>query len=61
VRFIAKDHGIRDLKDAMSRDILKALDDAGIGVASATFEIVGLPSLRIEDVRGAGSGVVKKD
>ena len=57
VRFIAKDHGIRDLKDAMSRDILKALDDAGIGIASATFEIVGLPPLRIDDVRGTGSGV----
>lgn len=57
VRFIAKDHGIRDLKDGMSRDILKALDDAGIAIASATFEIVGLPPLRIED-RGTGSGVV---
>ena len=54
VRFIAKDHGIRGLKDAMSRDILKALDNAGIGMASATFEIVGLPPLRIEDSRVAG-------
>ena len=61
VRFIAKDHGIRNLKDAMSRDILKALDDAGIGMASATFEIVGLPPLRIEDVSGTGPGVVKKN
>ncbi len=52
VRFIAKDHGIRSLKDVMSRDILKALEEAGIGVASATFEIVGLPPLRIEDARG---------
>ena len=60
VRFIAKDHGIRGLKDVMSRDILKALDDAGIGVASATFEIVGLPPLRLEDVRGIGSEVAKK-
>ena len=48
VRFIAQDHGIRGLKDAMSRDILAALDEAGIGIASATFEIVGLPPLRIE-------------
>ena len=47
VRFIAEDRGVRDLKDAMSRDILKALDEAGIGVASATFEIVGLPPLRV--------------
>lgn len=31
VRFIAKDHGIHELKDALSRDILQALDEAGIG------------------------------
>ena len=62
VPFFAKDHGIRGLKDAMSRDILKALDDAGMGIASATFEIVGLPPLRIEDVRGsAGVGAVKEN
>ncbi len=48
VRFIAKDHGVRDLKDAMTRDILVAMDAAGIGVASATFEVVGLPPLRVE-------------
>lgn len=54
VRFIARDHGIRELKDAMSREILTALDDAGIGIASATFEVVGLPPLRLE--RGVGEG-----
>ena len=48
VRFIARDHGIRGLKDAMSREVLAALDDAGIGIASATFEIVGVPPLRLE-------------
>jgi small-conductance mechanosensitive channel len=48
VRFLAEDHGVRDLKDAMTRDILAAMDAAGIGVASATFEVVGLPSLRVE-------------
>ena len=47
VRFVAEDRGIRDLKDAMSRDILAALDEAGIGIASATFEIVGLPPIRL--------------
>lgn len=53
VRFIAKDAGVRELKDAMSRDILHALDAAGITVASATFEIVGLPPLHIRNgVRG---------
>ena len=47
-RFLVEDHGVRDVKDAMTRQILGALDEAGIGVASATFEVVGLPSMRIE-------------
>lgn len=49
VRFVVKDHSIRDLKDAVSRDILKAFDQAGIGIASATYDIVGLPTLRIHN------------
>ena len=48
VRFIARDHGVRELKDAMSREILAALDQAEIGIASATFEVVGIPPLRLE-------------
>lgn len=48
VRSIAQDHAIRDLKDAMTRDILAGLDAAGIGIASATYDIVGLPPIRIE-------------
>lgn len=48
VRFFAKVRGARDLKDTMSRDILRAFDAAGIGIASATFEIVGLPPLRVQ-------------
>lgn len=54
MRFIAEEYGIRDLKDAMSRDILKALDEAGIGIASSIFEVVGLPPLRIESLSGNG-------
>ncbi|HEX6174089.1 MAG TPA: hypothetical protein VF089_08745 [Candidatus Binatia bacterium] len=49
VRFIVEDHGIRRVKDAMSRDILRALKEADIKVASTTFEITGLPPLRIRD------------
>jgi small-conductance mechanosensitive channel len=48
VRFIARTHGIRELKDLMSRDILQALEQANISIASATFEIVGLPTLRVQ-------------
>ncbi|HMB04847.1 MAG TPA: mechanosensitive ion channel domain-containing protein [Isosphaeraceae bacterium] len=59
VRFIAEDRGVRDLKDVMSREILAAFDEAGIGIASATFEIVGLPPIRLrrdgqDDGEGAG-------
>jgi hypothetical protein len=31
------------MKDEMSREVLAGLDAAGIGIASATFEITGLP------------------
>jgi small-conductance mechanosensitive channel len=48
VRFVTRTRGTRELKDKMSREILAALDAAGIGLASATYEIVGLPPLKIE-------------
>lgn len=54
VRFLCADHGVRDVKDAMSRDILRDLDAAGIEIASATFQIVGLPTLRVARDRPAG-------
>ena len=37
-------HRIRSAKDAMSRYILEELDRAGIGIASATYDIVGFPA-----------------
>jgi small-conductance mechanosensitive channel len=56
VRFLVPEHGIRDIKDAVSRDILKGLDAAGIGIASATLEVVRLPPLRVERARPAADG-----
>lgn len=47
VRFVARDHGARELKDAITRSILAGYEEAGIEIASATFEVVGLPVLRI--------------
>lgn len=47
VRFIVPEHGIRDIKDAISRDVLDALEKEGMGVASATFELTGVPTLRL--------------
>ena len=58
VRFIARDHGVRDMKDRMSRDVLRALDDAGIGLASATYDIVGFPPLQIASLPEAGAARV---
>ncbi|MBA3459000.1 MAG: mechanosensitive ion channel [Deltaproteobacteria bacterium] len=62
VRFIAREHGVRELKDAMSRDILDGLQQAGIEIASATFQIVGLPKVHVDvgpgpdRAPGAGDG-----
>jgi len=58
VRFIAPQHGARALKDAMSRDILAALDAAKLEVASATYEIIGLPPLV---VRGEATQMIPHD
>ncbi|MFP5276708.1 MAG: mechanosensitive ion channel family protein [Acidobacteriota bacterium] len=49
VRFLCRTHDIRALKDAISRDILAGLEEAGIGIASSTYDIVGFPPLRLED------------
>jgi small-conductance mechanosensitive channel len=53
LRFIARASGTRDMKDKMSREILAAFDEAGIGIASATYDIVGFPPIRVEDATQA--------
>ena len=53
VRFIVSEHDIRGIKDNISRDILHAFDAQGIGIASATYDIVGFPPLRYENEGGA--------
>jgi small-conductance mechanosensitive channel len=47
LRFVVDADRARGVKDAMSRDILSALEAKQIGIASATFEILSLPPLRI--------------
>jgi small-conductance mechanosensitive channel len=47
VRFVVDLERVREVKDAMSRDILDALAAAGIGIASTTYEIVGVPELTV--------------
>ncbi|WP_246733482.1 hypothetical protein [Methylobacterium sp. BTF04] len=59
VRFILGTHQIRGAKDAISRHIISEFDAAGIGIASATYDIVGLPPVELRRRRGgsdAGNG-----
>jgi small-conductance mechanosensitive channel len=56
LRFIARDHGVRELKDAMTRDILKMLDESHIGIASGTYEVVAMPPIRIQDSPAKNGG-----
>ena len=51
VRFLCGTHDIRGLKDRISREILSGLETANIGIASGTYEIVGIPPVRIEGLR----------
>lgn len=55
VRFLLHVHGGHDVKDAMTREILKGFGQAGItiGPGAMDYEITKLPPLRIEN--GAGS------
>ncbi len=43
VRFVTRSFGVRDVKDAMFRQILQGLRAEGIEVASSTVEIVHMP------------------
>ena len=49
VRFIVSEHRVRNIKDSISREMLAEFDAQGIGIASATYDIVGFPPLRIEN------------
>jgi small-conductance mechanosensitive channel len=49
LRFMVPAQGTRELKDRMSREILEALESAGIGIASATYDIVGFPPIRFAE------------
>lgn len=48
VRFLCRDHDIRGLKDRMSREVIGALEAANIGIASSTYDVVGMPPIRVQ-------------
>ena len=47
LRFTAPVHGIRSIKDGMARDLLPLLAAAKLEIASGTYDIVGLPPIRL--------------
>jgi small-conductance mechanosensitive channel len=48
LRFISRPYGVRDVKDEISRAVLDRFEAQGISVASATYDVVGFPPLKIE-------------
>ena len=48
LRFVVPDRQIREIKDAMSREILERFAQAKIAIASGTYDIVGLPPVEIK-------------
>lgn len=58
VRFIVTIHRIRSTKDAMSREILRGMEAIDVGIASATYDIVGFPKLRVEEIGHFGADAV---
>ena len=48
VRFLVHDHGIREVKDAVTRDIIAGFEEAEINIATTSFEISAVAPLRIE-------------
>lgn len=51
LRFLVGSRGVREVKDRISRQVLGELEGAGIGLASATYNIVGLPEVRLAPAR----------
>jgi small-conductance mechanosensitive channel len=62
VRFLVRAHGVREVKDRMSRAPLRELANAQLDEASATFEVVGLPPLRMRiEESGAAVAGTRRD
>ncbi len=57
LRFLVSPRGVREVKDAISREVLSELDAAGIGLASANYSVSRLPPLRLAEA-SPGGGLV---
>ncbi len=47
LRFLVEPRGVREVKDAMTRDLLAAFDAHGIEIASPSYKIVALPEVNV--------------
>lgn len=54
-RFLVPDHGSRQIKDKIYREILAAFRAEKIGIASGTYAIVQVPPIKLEPSDGAPS------
>ncbi len=48
LRFLVSEHGVREVKDKISRELLQEFKLAGISVASGTYQIVGMPDINVK-------------
>lgn len=48
VRFLTRAHGVRKLKDRICRELLVRFREAGIEIATTTYEVVGTPRVKLE-------------
>ena len=55
LRFLVPDTGIRQIKSKMSRDILEQFDRASIAIASGTYEVVGMPPIKVQMISANGA------
>lgn len=56
VRFLAEDHGVRALKDAMTRTILRGFRSRALSIAAPSLELAALPPLRLERLPADDAG-----
>ncbi|MCM2348644.1 MAG: mechanosensitive ion channel family protein [Bacteriovoracaceae bacterium] len=61
VRFIVSEHGIRDIKDKILRDLLEKLESNNIEIASTTIEVVGIPKVEFASFGMIDKKNVQKD
>jgi len=49
LRFLTREHGSREIKDKISRDVLREFENSGISVATPALTIVGIPPIEAAD------------